>query len=82
MARPYRTCAMDSREIKVHGLIKDLQVIFAAYPEISILLDIVVVDLPNAWGMLLSRKWATNLGGTIQLDFSIGTIPTVDNTHT
>jgi hypothetical protein len=48
--------AMDSREIKVSfGMIKDLQVQFVAYPDISLSLD-VVVDVPNAWGMLLSRR--------------------------
>jgi hypothetical protein len=63
ISRPYHNvCAMDSREIKVHGLIKYLQVHLAVYPDISVLMDVVVIDVPDAWGMLLSRKWAASLG--------------------
>jgi hypothetical protein len=81
ISRPYHNvCAMDSREIKVHGLIKDLQVHLAVYPDISVLMDVVVIDVPDAWGMLLSRKWAASLGGSLQMDLSYATIPTCDNT--
>lgn len=52
----YNICAMDSKKIEVHGLIKDLQVHLLVYPDIMIVMDIVVVDVPDAWGMLLSRK--------------------------
>jgi hypothetical protein len=58
-------CTMDSREIKVCGLIKDLKVSLAVYSDILVLMDVVVIDVLDAWGMLLSRKWATNLGGNI-----------------
>ena len=50
------------KTIEVHGLIKDLQVHLAAFPDIQIEMDIVVIDVPYAWGMLLSRKTTTNLG--------------------
>jgi hypothetical protein len=39
---------MDSREIKVCCLIKDLKVSLAAYSDISVLMDVVVIDLPDA----------------------------------
>jgi hypothetical protein len=79
--RPYRNvCGIDSREIKVCGLIKDLKVSLVAYPDISLLMDVVVIDVPDAWGMLLSRKWAANLGGSIQMDLSYATIPTCEGT--
>jgi hypothetical protein len=63
---PYRNvCAMDLREIKVYGLIKDLHVKLVTIPNITLLMDIVVlvmvIDVPGAWGLLLSRKWAANL---------------------
>jgi hypothetical protein len=55
ISRPYHNVsAMDSREIKVHGLIKDLQVHLAVYPDIIVLMDVVVINVPNAWGTLLS----------------------------
>lgn len=72
---------MDSREIKVCGLIKDFQVKLVAYPDISLLMDVVVIDVMDAWGMLLSRKWVANLGGSIQMDLSYATIPTCKKTY-
>jgi hypothetical protein len=39
---------MDSKEIKVGGLIMDLQVKSVAYLDISMLMDIVVIDVPDA----------------------------------
>jgi len=81
ISMPYHNvCAMDSREIEVHGLIKDLQVHLDVFLDISILMDVVVIDVPYTWGMLLSRKWATNLGGSLPTNFSYATIPTCDNT--
>jgi len=81
ISRPYKSvCAMDSREIKVCGLIEDLQVNLTVFPDISVLMDIVVIDVPDAWGILLSRKWAASLGGSLQRDLSYATIPTCNNT--
>jgi hypothetical protein len=75
-SRPYKNiCAMDSREVKVCGLIKDLQVCLATHQDICLVMDMVVIDVPNAWGMLLSRKWVVDLGGSIQMDLSYATIP-------
>jgi hypothetical protein len=75
--QPYRNvCAMDAREIKVFGMIKNLPVRLVAYLDISIVMDIVVIDLPDSWGMLLSRKWVVDLGGSLQMDLSYATIPT------
>lgn len=72
---------MDSREIKVCDLIKDLHMKLVAYPNISLLMDVVVINVQDAWGMLPSRKWATNLGGSIQTNLSYTTIPTCENTY-
>ena len=70
---------MDSKKIEVHGLIKDLQVHLVAFPDIQIM-DIVVIDVPDAWGMLLSRKWAVDLGSNLQMDLTYATIPTPEGT--
>jgi len=76
VSRPYyNICAMDFKKIEVHGLIKDLQVHLSVYPDIMVVMDIVVVDVPDAWGMLLSRKWASDLGGSIQMNWSYAMIP-------
>jgi hypothetical protein len=66
---------MDSREIETHGIIIDLQVKLAFHPDITFKMDVLVIDVPDAWGMLLSRKWVATMGGCIQMDLSYATIP-------
>ena len=44
-------------------------------------LRIVVIDVPDAWGMLLSRKAGADLGGNIQMDLTYSTIPTPEGTY-
>jgi hypothetical protein len=56
---------MDSREIKVCGLIKDLHVKLVVYPNILVLMDVVVIIFLMLGGMLLSRKWTSSFGGSI-----------------
>lgn len=43
-------------------------------------MDVVVIVVHNAWGMLLSRKWAATLGASLQIDLSYATIPTPNGT--
>ena len=38
-------------------------------------MDIVVVDIPPKFGLLLSRSWSKRLGGTLQVDLTYATIP-------
>jgi hypothetical protein len=68
-------CGIDSISIMVCGLIKDLKVHLANYPEAAIIIDFVTIHVSDAWGMLLSRNWDTNLGGSLQMDLSYPTIP-------
>ena len=65
---------MDAREVAVVGLILNLQVKLAKYPDIDMLMDVVVIDVPDNLGMLLSREWATTLGGYIQMDWTYAII--------
>lgn len=37
-------------------------------------MDVVVVDAPTKFGMLLSRSWSAKLKGTMQMDLSYATI--------
>ena len=62
ITRPYKDLfSFDSRKVKCVGLIKDLFVTLIQYPGKSILMDIVVVDIPPKYGMLLSRSWGEKL---------------------
>jgi hypothetical protein len=38
-------------------------------------MNVVVIDIPDVWGMLLSREWVATLGGSLQMDLSYATIP-------
>lgn len=40
-----------------------------------------VVDIPDIWGILLSRKWAAILGGTLQMGLSYATVIIGDEAH-
>ena len=76
VTRPYHNvCAMDSREIETHGIIIDLLVKLAFRPNFAFKMDVLVIDVPNAWGMLLSRKWGAQMGGCLNMDLTFATIP-------
>jgi hypothetical protein len=75
ISKPYRNVqAMDSREVQVCGVIKDLEVCLQVCPVRVLTMDVVVIDCPVKWGMLLSRKWAADVGGSIQMDWSYADI--------
>ena len=58
---PYQSmCATNSRKIKVHVLIKDIQVRLAAYLDVVFFMNSCVIDVPNTRGMFLSKEWVAN----------------------
>ena len=64
ITRPYKDLfSFDSNQVKCLGLIKDLCVTLVQCPANIILMDIVVVDIPPKYGMLLSRSWGEKLRG-------------------
>jgi len=72
---PYKDLfSFDSSQVKCLGLIKDLCVSLVQYPNKTILMDVVVADIPAKYGMLLSRSWGAKLQGSLQLDLSYATI--------
>jgi len=73
--KPYKDLfSFDSSQVRCLELIKDLCVSLVQYPAITILMDIVVADIPPKYGMLLSRSWGAKLQGSLQLDMSYATI--------
>jgi len=44
-------------------------------------MEIVVVYVPNVWGILLSREFVATLGGTLQMDLTDVDIPMDDGTY-
>jgi len=72
---PYKDLfSFDSSQVRCLGLIKDLCVSLVQYPAKTILMDVVVVDIPPKYDMLLSRSWGAKLQGSLQLDMLYATI--------
>jgi ribonuclease HI len=67
--------SFDSRKVKCLGMIKDLAVTLTQASMKTMVMDIVVADIPPKFGCLLSRSWMKRLGGTLQMDLSYATIP-------
>jgi hypothetical protein len=55
-------------------MIKYTVVHLAQIPAKSVLVDIVVEDVPHNYGMLFSISWASKLGGTLQMDMNYAII--------
>jgi ribonuclease HI len=66
--------SFDSRKMKLLGIIKDLVVSLSQNLAKKMVMDVVVVDIPPKFGMLLSRSWSAKLKGTLQMDMSYTTI--------
>ena len=66
--------SFDSRKVKCLGVIKDLIVTLFHLPMKSVVMDIVVADVPPKFGMLLCRYWIKIIGGNLQMDLSYATI--------
>jgi hypothetical protein len=78
--RPYeKVCGIDSKK-NIYGLIEDMEVYLEDFPHIGLIMNIVVINLPNAWGMLLSRSWVATLGGFLSMDLTHVHIPMGDGT--
>jgi hypothetical protein len=73
--------SFDSRKVKCLGVIKDMVVTLFQLPMKILLMDVVVVDVPSKFGMLLSRSCIKRLGGTLQMDLSYTTIPVIGGEH-
>jgi len=54
--------SFDYRKVKCLGVIKDLAVSMLQFPMKSVVMDIVVADVPPKFGMILSRSLIKRLG--------------------
>jgi hypothetical protein len=73
--------SFDSRKVQCLGVIKDLVVTLFQLPMKSVVMDIVVADVPPKFSMLLSRSWVKILGGMLQMDLTYATIPVFRGEH-
>ena len=76
ITKPYHDLfSFESRKVKCLGLIKDLAMKLTQLPLKSVMMDIVVADIPPKFGLFLSRSWSKRLGGTLHMDLTYATIP-------
>ena len=76
ITKPYHDLfSFDSRKVKCLGLIKYLVMHISQLNSKSIVMDIVVADIPPKFGLLLSCSWSKRLGGTLYMDLTYATIP-------
>lgn len=75
VTRPYKDLySFDSSRVKCLGLIKDLTVSLTQIPSKSMVMDIVVADIPPMFGMLLPRSWIEKMQGVVQTNMSYITV--------
>lgn len=76
ITRPYKDLySFDSSKVKCLGLSRYLCVTLSQILVKSLVMDIVVADIPPKYGMLLSRSWGAKLQGTLQMDMTYAKIP-------
>ena len=75
ITRPYKDLySIDSKRIKCLCLIKDMVVSLNKLPSKTVVMDVVVADIPPNFGVFLSRSWTSKLKGSLQMDMSYATI--------
>ena len=70
--------SFDSKRVKCLGLIKDMVVSLTKLPSKTMVMDVVVADIPPKFGLLLSRSWTSKLKGSSKMDMSYATIPVLN----
>jgi hypothetical protein len=61
---------LDRTQVKVIGELKYVMIRIATHPKFVQVIDIIVVDIPEAYGMLLSRDWSEKLNGYFSTDWA------------
>jgi hypothetical protein len=51
-------------------VVENVEVHLKEYPKKTVHIDIMVVDFPDVWGMLLSRKFGAMISGSIEMDLT------------
>ena len=82
ISKPYKyLCSFDYVQVKSLGVIKGLVATLSQLSMKSIVMDVVVADIPPRFGIFLSWSWANKLGGTMKLDMSYVSIHVFVSEH-
>jgi len=69
---------LDSSSIDMVGSVKGVPITLNAFPDIYVIQDIIMVDLPPLFGIYLSREFTTKLRGYLALDYTHLLLPFQD----
>jgi hypothetical protein len=61
---------LDRTNVKVIGELKNVLVRLSSNPKVHQIIDIIVVDIPEVYGLFLSRDWSEQLHGYFATDWS------------
>ena len=61
---------LDRTTVKVVREMKNVLVLLAADERVCYYIDIMVVDIPEAYGLILSRDWSEKINGYFAIDWS------------
>jgi ribonuclease HI len=61
---------LDRTDVKVMGELKNILIRLSSNPKVHQFIDIIVVDIPEVYGMFLSRDWSEQLHGYFATDWS------------
>jgi hypothetical protein len=61
---------LDRTDVKVMGELKNVLIRLSSNPKVHQFIDIIVVDIPEVYGIFLSRDWSEQLHGYFATDWS------------
>jgi ribonuclease HI len=61
---------LDKSHVKVFGELKDVLIRLSSNSKVHQSIDIIVVDIPETYGVILSRDWSAKLNGYFSTDWS------------
>lgn len=61
--RKTKIIQLDRSHVKVFGELKDVLIHVASNSKVIQTIDIIVVDIPEAYGVILSRDWSAKING-------------------
>ena len=68
--KPYlKIIQLDRTNVKVIGELKNVLVRLSSNPKVHQIIDIIIVDIPEFYGLFFSREWSEKLHGYFAIDW-------------
>ena len=67
--RKTKIIQLDTSQVKVFGELKDVLICLSSNSKVHQTIDIIVVDIPEEYGVILRRDWSTKLNGYFSIDW-------------